>query len=96
MGGRFFQGLEDGIECLLRKHVHFVNNVYLEARGGGGIADILADLAHFVDAAIGGAVNLNHIHALADGNCTTMFTLAARGVCRPLCAVEGLGKNPRH
>ena len=61
MRRRFFQRLEQRVEGALREHVHFVDDVDLVARLNGRIAHAVDDLAHVVDAGVGGGVHLDHV-----------------------------------
>ncbi len=58
---RLLQRLEEGVERLLRQHVDFVDDVDLVARARGRIAHAVGDLAHVVDAGMGGGVHFQHV-----------------------------------
>ena len=58
---RLFERLQKTVEGLLREHVHFVDDVDLGARRNRAIARVLDDLAHVVDAGVGGRVHLDHV-----------------------------------
>ena len=58
---RLFKRLQKTVEGLLREHVHFVDDVDLGARRNRAIARVLDDLAHVVDAGVGGRVHLDHV-----------------------------------
>jgi hypothetical protein len=95
MLGRLFQGLEERIERLLGEHVHFVDDVDLHPRPAGPNGDVLAKLTDFVDAAIAGTVNFQHVDIIPRGNRLADFALVARCGSGTVFAVERLGKNPR-
>ena len=58
---RLLERLEEAVEGLFRQHVHFVDDVHLGAGGDGAVAGVLDDLAHIVDAGVGGRVHLDHV-----------------------------------
>ena len=66
--GRLFQSLQQGVEGRRREHVHLVDDVNLIGAFGRGIAHDLAQLADVIDAIVGGAIYLQHIHAGGGGN----------------------------
>ena len=59
--GRLFERLQEAVEGLLREHVHFVDDIDLGARRNRAVARVLDDLAHVVDAGVGGRVHLDHV-----------------------------------
>ena len=59
---RFFEGLQQGIEGLVREHVDFVDHIDLVLAAYGRILHGLAQLADMFDAAVRRAVDLNDIH----------------------------------
>ena len=61
MFGRLFERLQEPVERSLRKHVHFVDDEDFVARQHRLVARALDDLAHVVDAGIGGGVHLNNV-----------------------------------
>ena len=65
------------VEGLAREHVNFVDDVDLEPRPAGPHADVLPQLADFVDAAIAGAVDLQHVHVLAGADAAADVALVA-------------------
>ncbi len=69
VGRRLLQGLQQGVEGRRGQHVHFVDDIDLVARLGGGVAHPVEQLAHLVDLAAAGGVELQHIQvpALDDG-----------------------------
>ncbi len=58
---RLFQRLEQGVECLRREHVNFVENVDLVTRADRRVADRIVDLAHVVDAIMRSSIHLEDI-----------------------------------
>ena len=95
MRRRLFQRLQQRIEGVLRQHVHFVDDVDLVARLDRRIAHALDDLAHVVDAGIGGGVHLDHVDMARFENGRAVgrhFRHVDRGPAR---IVEGAGDEPR-
>ena len=62
VGWRFLKGFQQGIEGALRQHVHFIDDVNLHPRLHRGITHRVDDLAHVVNAGVGGGVHFDHIH----------------------------------
>ena len=93
--GRLLQRLEQGVERLGGEHVDLVDDVDAVRPVRRGELDRLAKRAHFVDAAVGGAVDFDHVEAvaLADGRATGTGLAGLDG--GPLGAGEGFGENPR-
>ena len=58
---RLLQRLEQRVERLRGQHVDFVEDVDLVARADRRIADGVVDLAHVVDAVVGGGVHLDDV-----------------------------------
>ncbi len=92
-GRRLFQGLEQGVERLVGEHVDFVDDVDLRPSARGRVAGILAQLAHLVDAAVRGPVDLQHVHAPAAGDLPAGVAFIAGNRGRALLAVQGLGQD---
>ena len=65
MRRRLFKGLEQCVEGCLGNLVRFIEDVDLVAVAGRGIARGVAQFANLVDAAVGGRVDLDHIHRVA-------------------------------
>lgn len=94
MLGRFFQGLEQGIECALGEHVDFVDDVYLILRTARKEFYLLADVSDFIDAVVAGSVNFHNIRAVALGNFPARKAFSAGLVCFRSGTIEGFCKNP--
>ncbi len=58
---RLFQRLQQRVERLGGQHVHFIENVDLVARGDWRIANGIVNLAHVIDAVVGGGVHLQNV-----------------------------------
>ena len=95
--GRLFQRLQQRIEGGVGDLVGFVEDPDLVAVAGGTIARGIAQLANLVDAAIGGRVDLDHVHRIAGANLGAGIANAAglghRMVLR--AAVQRHGQNAR-
>ena len=63
--GRLFQRLQQRVESFAGDLVRFVDDEDLVAVARGTVADVFAQLAHFVDAAIGGRVDFDHVRRIA-------------------------------
>ena len=62
---RLLQRLQQRVERALGEHVHLVDEVHLVARHQRLVARALDDLAHVVDAGVGGGVHLQHVGVAA-------------------------------
>ena len=93
--GWLFQSLEQCVEGRVGDLVSFVENVDLETVAGGAIAGALAEFADFVDAAVGGGVDLDDVDGVAGANFGAGFADAAGLGDRPIfgAAVQGHGQN---
>ena len=60
--GRLLQRLEQRVECRLGELVNLVDDVDLVAATGRRVLDVLAQRPDLLDAAVGGAVDLDHVH----------------------------------
>ena len=94
-GGGSSSVLSRALNAARREHVDFVDDVDLVAeRGWGGTGRCCAELADLVDAAVAGAVDLEHVDVVAGGDaacrCRTRRRASAVG---PVDAVERLGQD---
>ena len=92
---RLLQSLEEGVPGLRRQHVDLVDDVDLVVVARGGVAHRFAQLAHGVDAAVAGAVDLQHVDRPALGDLQAGGAGVARRGSRPVDAVQRLGHEPR-
>jgi len=65
-----------------------------ESTLGRLIPDVLNDLAHLIDPAIRGTINLKNIHGASIHYLHTVATLIAGLRSRALLTIEGLGDDP--
>ena len=75
MLGRLLERLQQGVEGLLREHVHFVDDVDLVAGDERLVVRAVDQVANVVDAGVGGGVHLDHVEmpALDDGAAMDAF-----------------------
>ncbi len=100
---RLFQGFQQSIEGLRRKHVHFVNDEHLESITGRLDTNIRNDhVANIVDAGVRRCVDFQDIHRAAFGDLATRRAgrLVQRGARRGswslgFVTVKGFGDQPR-
>ena len=87
-------GVEGGIGNLVR----FIEDVDLEAVARRTVAGPLAQLANFVDAAVGGRVNLNNINRVAGTDFRARIAYATGFRHRLIrgTAIQRHGQNPSH
>jgi len=93
--GRLFQSFQQRVESGVGDLVSFVENVDLEAVAGGLVARAFTQFANFVDAAVGGRVNLDDVDCVAGADFSAGLTDAAR-LGRGLvlrAAVQGSGQD---
>ena len=95
--GRLFQSLEQRVEGGVGDLVGFVEDVDFEAVAGGAIAGGFAEFADFVDAAVGGGVDLDDVDCIAGANLGARFADAAgfRNGLIFRAAVQGHGQDAR-
>ena len=62
---RFLERLQERVERRRGEHVHFVDDVDLEMPFARRVADVVAQLAHLLDAVVARAIDLEHIEAVA-------------------------------
>ena len=82
-GGGSSSVLSRALNAAVREHVDFVDDVDLVARAAGAVLDVAAELADLVDAAVAGAVDLEHVDVVAGGD--------AAGRCRRRRRASGVG-----
>ena len=90
---RFLQRFQQRIERFLGQHVDFVDDVDLEPAMGRGVAAGFPQFADLVDAAIAGAVDLQHVQGDAVGDLAAvvaplLLVLSSHGVVVGCLAVR--------
>ena len=93
MGRRLFQGLEKSIERFSCQHMNFIDDNDLIPAVNGPVLDAFPERPHLIDAPVGSAVDLEHIHGAVFVDLFTEFTFVAGGGCGPGLAVQGLGQD---
>ena len=92
MRGWFFERFEERVEGFGGEHMHFVDDVYFVPTVYGEESYGVSEGAYFVDAAVGGCVDLEDVHGCAFGYFTAGDAGAA-GVCGgAVVAVERAGE----
>ena len=96
MGGRLFQGFQQGVEARGGQHVHLVDEVHLEPSPGGRVLHVIEELARVFHLGSGGGVHLDQIDkaAFADLPAATADPTGRRA--DPLLAVQAPSQNARH
>ncbi len=95
MRRRFFERLQKGVERRRRQHVHFVDEINFVTTLRRRITNVLAQLAHVLDAIVAGAIDLDHVEAVAAGDLAAIVALSAWRDGRSFEAIEGFGQNTR-
>src|SRR5581483_82452 len=90
---RLLDRLEERIEGFVGDLVRFVDDEDLVAVAGGLVANVFAQLAHLVDAAVGGGVDLDDVGGVAAGDLAAAGAFAARRRSRAVDAVQAAGED---
>ncbi len=91
--GRLFERLEERVESLVRNLMGFVDDENFVAVAGRAEANVLAQFAHFVDAAIGGRVDFDDVHRAALRDLEAAGALAAGRNGRTFGAIQAAREN---
>src|SRR5262245_40701223 len=75
--------------------MRLVDDKYFVPVASGAVANVLPQLAHLVDAAVGGSVDFDHVDARARCDLATTRALAAGLRCRAVNAVQAAGDDAR-
>mgnify|MGYP000541434153 CR=1 FL=1 len=89
---RFFQGFQQRIEGLGSQHVYLIDDVDLVASIDRRELDRLAQITDFIDAAIGGRIDLKDIHRGAVRDLTALLALPAGLRRRPMLACSAFAR----
>ena len=92
---RLLQCFQERIEGILGNLMNFVDDIDFKSAICRLIADILNDLANFIDAAIRRAVNFKNVDRVALSNFFAMAAFVARSSGGPVVTVQRLGQNTR-
>ena len=95
MGRRLFERFEHRIEGMARQHVDFVDHIDLEASRARRVDSLLKQLGHFIDASVGGGIELQIVDKTALIDFGTSLTNAARRCRDTGFTVERFGQNTR-
>ena len=93
VGGRLFEGFEECVKSFGGEHVNFIDDIDFEFSPGGSVGDAIAQFFDFVDAAVGGAVDLEDIEAAALFDFFTNIVVGVEVGFWALGAVKGFGKD---
>ncbi len=93
--GRLLDGLQEGVEGFAGDLVGFIDDEDFVLVAGGLVADVFAQLAHFIDAAVGGGVDLDDVHGAAGLDFGATGADAAGLVGGAVDAVEATGHDAR-
>ena len=94
MSRRLFECFQQGIKTVRRQHMHFVNQVDLEASTGWRVLHIIQQLPGVFDLGARCRIHLNQINKTALGDFLTGRTSTTRTSANPLLAVQALSQNP--
>ena len=91
--GRLLQSLQQSVKGRGREHMHLVDDVNTVFQLGGGIDDLVADIADIVHAVVGGGIHLQHVggRSRIDGAAGGALPAGARG--GGVEAVDRLGQD---
>ncbi len=95
MRGRLFQRLQHRVECRLRQHVDFVDDVHLEAPAGRRIQRAFQQLAHVVHLRVGRRVQFDQVDKTPAVDFRAGAAHAARRGGDAVNAIQGFGEDAR-
>ena len=90
---RLFQCFEQRVECRIREHVHFVDNVHAIMPTKWREFNILANFPHVIHAGVRRAVDFDDIDRMALRDFQTVGAQVTRRISGALFAVECFGQN---
>ncbi len=93
IGGRLFQGFQQRVEAVARQHVHFIDEVDLEAAAGRTVLHVVEQLAGIFHLGSRRRVNLQQVDKVALIDLAAGIADTAWVAADPLLAVEALGQN---
>ena len=86
--GRLFQRFQQGVKAVARQHVHFIDQVDLEATARRGVLHVIQQIAGIFDFRARGGVDLDQIDKTPLLDLPAVITHAARRGGDPGFAVE--------
>ena len=89
-----FQSLEQRVECLGGEHMNFIDDENLVTVPCRPVSDAFPQFTNFVNAAVGGRIDLEDIDGLARSHFPAGSAVVAGIDGGPLTAVQRLGQNP--
>ena len=92
---RLFQRFEHRIKRVARQHVHFIDDIDLEASAGRRIQRVFQQLAHVIDLRVRRRIQLHQIDKASRVNLGAGAAFSARRIGNAGFAVERLGDNAR-
>ncbi len=95
VGRRLFQRLQQGVEGVAGQHVHFVDQVDLEAPATGRVLHVVEQLAGILDLGAAGGVDLDQVDETPFIDLAAHRTLAAWRGGNARLAVHALGDDTR-
>ena len=93
VGGRFFEGFEEGVEGFVGEHVDFVDDIDFEFSAGRGVGNAVAEFFDAFDSAIGGAIDLENVEAATFLDLFADIVVGVEIGFGALGAVEGFGED---
>jgi len=95
-GRRLFDGLQQRVESLIGDLVRFVDDENLVAVARRLVAHVFTQLAHFIDAAVGGGVDFDDVRGAAGGDFQAACAHPARRGRGALDAVQAARQDARN
>ena len=95
VGRGLFQGLQQGVEGMVREHVHLVDEVHLVTGPRRCVGDVVQQFARLVDLGARGGVDFDEVDEATGVDFTAGRAAAARLAGDALLAIEGLGEHAR-
>src|SRR5207247_8873517 len=83
------------VERRRRQHVHFVDEINFVTTLRRRITNVLAQLAHVLDAIVAGAIDLDHVEAVASGDLAAIVALSAWRDGGSFEALDAFGQHTR-
>src|SRR5256884_6386052 len=91
---RLLERLQQGVEGLRRQHVRLIDDVDLDLQNGRQILHPFPQVTDFVDAAVGGGIDLDQVDGRAASDLDAVRADAARLRALEVQTVDRLGQDP--